>query len=651
MSGAEAERRQWPRIPAALLSNVTASIMAGPDVKLVNLSRGGALMEVAARYPMRSKVRLKLTRSTGEVTQVPGTVSWAKVASIANGKINYLLAVIFERSIEDLTAATGVEDIENAALAAATPDPGYGDEAIHAVQSSAPEEPDVLLASTLADAEPTPLFVEEDLSDAVFAVREVLTSVPAPLATPVEDAADARALVDRAELAAAEARMEELRRELERAASEAAALSAANDSLSAQLQTHDQERVTLRSDLEAARRRWEDEKSGLTADAVATLARVNELEAALEQHRQSGGQALADQQRREQDQDRELAEARMLQQVLQSRLDALDGERREWTVTLETERACWQDERSALERAAAAAAATITELQGVLQRREQEQAQSLDEARSHHRSLQDRLESLEGERADWTRQQQQWHHEREQAEHERTTLAQHAVDARARVDLLEATLQSRQDDHARTLAEQQATALSLAAQVESLDADRLETRRELEAERQRRHDDRVRASAELAARAEEFRAAQEERQRIHADAIAEQQGHFERLIAELMQAANDQQAEYQQLMAERTAAFEEQVARVERAHVELARVRAEANQQRAALDQRCRELAAQLEAAEAVAMAQESRYRAVRHEAGRLVALLSSPVQAGLPVEDIDDFRAERHAAQAVAGG
>lgn len=43
-----AERRQWPRIPASLLRNLAASIIAGPDVKLVNLSRGGALMEVAA---------------------------------------------------------------------------------------------------------------------------------------------------------------------------------------------------------------------------------------------------------------------------------------------------------------------------------------------------------------------------------------------------------------------------------------------------------------------------------------------------------------------------------------------------------------------------------------------------------------------------
>ena len=127
MSGAE--RRQWPRIPASLLSNVTASIIAGPDVRLVNLSRGGALMEVAARYPMRSKVRLKLIRPGGGVTQVHGTVSWAKVASISNGKINYLLAVIFESAIDDLSAATGIEDIENHASVSMVEHPFEGTEA------------------------------------------------------------------------------------------------------------------------------------------------------------------------------------------------------------------------------------------------------------------------------------------------------------------------------------------------------------------------------------------------------------------------------------------------------------------------------------------------------------------------------------------
>lgn len=104
------ERRQWPRLPASVLGDLSASIVSGPDVKLVNLSRGGALIEVPTRYPMRSWVRLRLTRSTGEVTIAAGTVLWAQVASMVDGRINYLIAIAFETPIADLSAATGIRE-------------------------------------------------------------------------------------------------------------------------------------------------------------------------------------------------------------------------------------------------------------------------------------------------------------------------------------------------------------------------------------------------------------------------------------------------------------------------------------------------------------------------------------------------------------
>lgn len=104
------ERRQWPRLPASVLGDLSASIVSGPDVKLVNLSRGGALIEVPTRYPMRAWVRLRLTRSTGDVTIAAGTVLWAQVASMVDGRINYLIAIAFETPIADLSAATGIRE-------------------------------------------------------------------------------------------------------------------------------------------------------------------------------------------------------------------------------------------------------------------------------------------------------------------------------------------------------------------------------------------------------------------------------------------------------------------------------------------------------------------------------------------------------------
>ena len=108
------ERRQWPRLPASMLGDVSASIVSGPQVKLVNISRGGALIEVPTRYPMRSWVRLRLTRATGDVTIAAGTVLWAQVASMVEGRINYLIAIAFETPIEDLPAATGIMESQAA---------------------------------------------------------------------------------------------------------------------------------------------------------------------------------------------------------------------------------------------------------------------------------------------------------------------------------------------------------------------------------------------------------------------------------------------------------------------------------------------------------------------------------------------------------
>jgi hypothetical protein len=102
------ERRRSPRIPGTLLAQVSASLVNGPEVSLVNLSRSGALMEVAARYPMRAFVRLKLVRPPETVTVAAATVVWSRVSSIVNGQVGYLMAVAFEKPIVDIEVATGV---------------------------------------------------------------------------------------------------------------------------------------------------------------------------------------------------------------------------------------------------------------------------------------------------------------------------------------------------------------------------------------------------------------------------------------------------------------------------------------------------------------------------------------------------------------
>lgn len=112
MERSGSDRRQWPRIPAAQLNGLSASIVDGPALKLVNLSRGGALVESPARYPMRSAIQLAVTRPSGAVSIKTANVSWAQVASIVDMRISYLLAFTFDTPIDDFEAATGVNDLE-----------------------------------------------------------------------------------------------------------------------------------------------------------------------------------------------------------------------------------------------------------------------------------------------------------------------------------------------------------------------------------------------------------------------------------------------------------------------------------------------------------------------------------------------------------
>lgn len=98
----EKDRRRWPRMTASSLGDVSASIVAGPPATLVNLSRGGALLEVAGSIPLTGSIRVKFTPLTGERIHVEGSLAWAKVARIAGGRVTYRIAVEFTRPIPAL---------------------------------------------------------------------------------------------------------------------------------------------------------------------------------------------------------------------------------------------------------------------------------------------------------------------------------------------------------------------------------------------------------------------------------------------------------------------------------------------------------------------------------------------------------------------
>ena len=222
LSPTEPERRRFPRIPGSLLGHVSASFVNGPEVTLVNLSRSGALIEVSTRYAMKAFVRLKLARSPEAVTIAAGTVLWSKVHSIVNGQVSYQMAVVFEKPIADIEAATGIRE-EATDIGTEAPAP---------------------LSESLPSTTPTE---SHDLSMAVEQIRQVdLGPAASPVAPSVaaDVSADVVNVADRTEerpVARVEVDQRRPDDEKSRLVLELTAATARADALQAALETREQE--------------------------------------------------------------------------------------------------------------------------------------------------------------------------------------------------------------------------------------------------------------------------------------------------------------------------------------------------------------------------------------------------------------------------
>lgn len=237
------ERRRWPRISATSLG-MSAVLINGPDAGLMNLSRGGALLEVAGRLSLGAAVRLRLVKAGLELPVINGKVSWQKVASIANGQIHYRVAVVFEQPLAESALGDGVEPAEATADAPAAADAPEA-------AAGAPE--------ASADApEPEP--------DRATAVVQFPSAAPPPKALPAAPAA------------AADPEADILRRKLAAAKSDLTCQAAVLESLAAKLKDSEQQRTALIRQL---------------ADAIQ---RGDSLQAAWDVREQEHAQAMREQQ-------------------------------------------------------------------------------------------------------------------------------------------------------------------------------------------------------------------------------------------------------------------------------------------------------------------------------------------------------------------
>lgn len=240
MNNVGLERRRWPRTAASSLGLVSAAIVAGPDAALVNLSRGGVLLEVAARLPLRTSVRLKFTQADGERMEVAGRIAWAKVAGIVDGQITYRVAVEFEQPIPALPGVAETDQDESPLRASFIPWPAQG----------------------ASDEATSPDFAQIGGSD------------------------DADKQVD------------ELSRKLAAASADLACQTALVESLAAKLKASEEFRDTSRITWEAERRQWEEERTSLTQQVAEAAARSEVQQTTLDRCEREHQQSLGELQRK-----------------------------------------------------------------------------------------------------------------------------------------------------------------------------------------------------------------------------------------------------------------------------------------------------------------------------------------------------------------
>ena len=115
------ERRVHPRLPADQLP-FTAAFAPGPDVRLIDLSRGGARFECERRLLPGSTVALRLVTPDGAVV-VRGRVVRSRIAKIDQSGLVYEVAAAFNETLSALADDSPQEAGASAAALVSASDP------------------------------------------------------------------------------------------------------------------------------------------------------------------------------------------------------------------------------------------------------------------------------------------------------------------------------------------------------------------------------------------------------------------------------------------------------------------------------------------------------------------------------------------------
>ncbi len=105
------ENRKAPRFGASAIPSLqSVSQVVGPEVKLINISRAGALIESQEPLSKGSSICLKLVTAKN-VYLLKGRILRYNVSSVKGNMLQYQSAIVFDEDFTILPSNTEVEEI------------------------------------------------------------------------------------------------------------------------------------------------------------------------------------------------------------------------------------------------------------------------------------------------------------------------------------------------------------------------------------------------------------------------------------------------------------------------------------------------------------------------------------------------------------
>ncbi len=131
-------RRKAPRLDATAIPSLKGiNEVGGPEVKLINISRGGALIESQERLSTGSNICLRLV-TEDKVHLIKGRVLRYSVSSLVDGVIRYQSAIVFDEDFTMMPEKAEEDEIQE--VTQVEPSVDGNDSAMVAFNSESAEE-------------------------------------------------------------------------------------------------------------------------------------------------------------------------------------------------------------------------------------------------------------------------------------------------------------------------------------------------------------------------------------------------------------------------------------------------------------------------------------------------------------------------------